>query len=78
MAMHTGENEQGLKKVIDMTRMIAIVVLLVHCYYNCYDAFKHWQLTSKISDELLRNLSRTGLLSGFLKTKLIALSFLFV
>ena len=78
MAMHTGENEQGLKKVIDMTRMIAIVVLLIHCYYNCYDAFKHWQLTSKISDELLRNLSRTGLLSGFLKTKLIALGFLFV
>ena len=75
MAMHTGENEQGLKKVIDMTRMIAIVVLLVHCYYNCYDAFKQWQLTSKISDELLRNLSRTGLLTGLLKTKLIALGF---
>ncbi|MEO5997616.1 MAG: YWFCY domain-containing protein [Chitinophagaceae bacterium] len=77
MAMHTGENEQGLKKVIDMTRMIAIVVL-IHCYYNCYDAFKHWQLTSNISDDLLRNISRTGLLTGFLKTKLIALSFLLV
>ena len=78
MALHTGENEQGLKKVIDMTRMIAIVVLLIHFYYYCYDAFKHWQLTSKISDDLLRNLSRTGLLNGFMKTKFIALGFLFI
>lgn len=76
MAMHTGENEQGLKKVIDMTRMIAIAVLLIHCYYNCYAAFSQWQLTSKISDQLLKNISHTGLLSGFLKSKLIALGFL--
>lgn len=76
MAMHTGENEQGLKKVIDMTRMIAIAVLLIHCYYNCYSAFKEWQLTSKISDQLLKNISHTGLLNGFLKSKLIALGFL--
>jgi hypothetical protein len=76
MAMHTGENEQGLKKVIDMTRMIAIAVLLIHCYYNCYAAFNQWQLTSKISDQLLKNISHTGLLSGFLKSKLIALGFL--
>ena len=78
MAMHTGENEQGLKKVIDMTRMIAIAVLLIHCYYNCYDAFKQWQLTSKISDQLLRNISHTGLLNGFMKSKLIALGFLLI
>lgn len=76
MAMHTGENEQGLKKVIDMTRMIAIVMLLIHCYYNCYAAFEVWQLTSKISDQLLRNISHTGLLNGFMKSKLIALGFL--
>lgn len=74
--MHTGENEQGLKKVIDMTRLIAIAVLLIHCYFNCYAAFSQWQLTSKISDQLLKNISHTGLLSGFLKSKLIALGFL--
>lgn len=76
MTMYTGENVQGLKKVIDMTRLIAIAVLLIHCYYNCYAAFEAWQLTSKISDQLLRNISNTGLLNGFMKSKLIALVFL--
>lgn len=76
MTMHTGENVQGLKKVIDMTRLIAIAVLLIHCYFNCYTAFKEWHLTSKISDQVLKNISHTGLLNGFMKSKLIALAFL--
>ena len=31
MTMHTGENVQGLKKITDMTRLISIAVLLIHC-----------------------------------------------
>ena len=76
MSMHTGENEQGLKKIIDMTRMIAIIILLIHCYYFCYEAFVGWKLSSKITDQLLKNIYQTGLLKGFLKSKLIALSLL--
>ncbi len=76
MTTQTGENEQGLRKIIDMTRMIAIAILLIHCYYTCYNAFKIWHLTSKLSDQLLLNISRTGLFSGFLKSKLIGLVFL--
>ncbi|MFT3749075.1 MAG: conjugal transfer protein MobC [Agriterribacter sp.] len=76
MTMHTGENTQGLKKVIDMTRLIGIAVLLIHCYYNCYSAFEAWQLTSKISDQVLKNICHTGLLDGFMKSKLIAMAFL--
>jgi hypothetical protein len=78
MAMRTGENEMGLKKIIDMTRMIAIIILLIHFYYFCYGAFKHWGLTAPISDQLLRNISKTGLLSGFLKSKLISLGMLVI
>ncbi len=76
MAMNTGENEQGLKKIIDMTRLISIALLLIHFYYNCYQAFAGWQLTSKITDQLLKNILDTGLLNGFMKSKLIALGFL--
>ncbi len=65
MAMHTGENEQGLKKVIDVTRMISIVVLLLHFYFYCYGAFKTWHLTATISDRILQNLSHTGLFKRF-------------
>ncbi|WP_438940026.1 conjugal transfer protein MobC [Chitinophaga hostae] len=78
MTMRTGENEMGLKKIIDLTRMIAIVVLLIHCYYNCYHAFKFMGWTSNISDQILKNILKTGLLSGYFKSKIIALIFLFI
>lgn len=78
MAVGTGENEQGLRKIIDMTRTIAIIVLLIHCYDQCYMAFKIWGCTSRISDRILDNIHKTGLLSGFLKSKLIALGFLLI
>ncbi|HMG66834.1 MAG TPA: YWFCY domain-containing protein, partial [Chitinophagaceae bacterium] len=71
--MHTGENEQGLRKVIDMTRMIAIAILLIHFYYYCYGAFKAWGYTAKISDQLLKNIHRTGLFSNIYKSKCFAL-----
>ena len=44
-AMQTGENEQGLRKILDMTRLISIVILVLHFYYYCYAAFEHWHLT---------------------------------
>jgi hypothetical protein len=76
MAMQTGENEQGLKKVIDMTRMISIAILIIHIYYFCYAAFREWHLTATLSDRLLGNISHTGLLSNFHKSKFISLAFL--
>lgn len=76
MSLRTGENEQGLKKIIDMIRLMAIVVFLIHCYYFCYAGFEKWRLTSSLSDQLLTNINRTGLLSGFLKSKMIALGML--
>lgn len=76
MAINTGENEQGLKKIIDMTRLISIALLLLHFYYNCYGAFSGWQLTSRLTDQLLKNIVHTGLFEGFMRLKLIALGFL--
>ncbi|HEU5364001.1 MAG TPA: conjugal transfer protein MobC [Hanamia sp.] len=74
--MNTGENEQGLRKVIDLTRMISIGVLLLHFYFSCYQVFKGWELRSDISDRIFQNIYRTGLFSSFNKSKLIALSLL--
>jgi hypothetical protein len=76
--MHTGENEQGLRKILDLTRMISIVVLLLHFYYYCYGAFLQWELRSVLTDRLLLNINNTGLFSNFHKSKLIALSFLMI
>jgi len=76
--MMTGENDQGLRKIIDMTRLISIVLLLIHFYYYCYGAFKDWQLTYLITDRILANISHSGLFSDFHKSKLFALAFLFI
>lgn len=69
----TGENEMGLRKILDMTRFAAIFILLLHFYFYCYKAFEQWQLTNQITDRLLKNIMHTGLFNHFVTSKLIAL-----
>ena len=76
--MNTGENEQGLRKILDMTRLMSIVVLGLHFYYYCYKAFDQWELTSDISDRLLKNITNTGLFHHFNNAKWIALGLLII
>ncbi len=78
MAAQTGENEQALRKILDMTRLISIVILVIHFYYYCYAAFQEWELSSTFSDRILGNIYRTGIFSNFVKSKLIALGFLVI
>jgi hypothetical protein len=76
--MQTGENEQGLRKILDLTRMMSIAILLIHFYYYCYAAFRQWEIRSDITDRLLNNICNTGLFSNFHKSKLIALIVLII
>ncbi|MCD0472530.1 conjugal transfer protein MobC [Flavobacterium sp. JAS] len=76
--MQTGENDQALRKILDMTRLISIILLSLHFYYVCYTAFKEWQLVSVFSDAVLRNIYNTGLLNNFHKCKFFALVFLII
>ncbi|MBI5372482.1 MAG: YWFCY domain-containing protein [Sphingobacteriales bacterium] len=78
MSSGTGENEAGLRKILDFTRLGAILVLLLHCYFYCYGAFERWGLTSLWGDQFLQNIARTGLYSTVLKSKLIALGLLVI
>jgi len=74
MSVKTGENEQGLKKIMDLTRAVAIIILILHFYYHGYGVFKAFGWTAKLSDNLLRNVVRSGLFSPVYKAKLIALA----
>lgn len=76
MSFGTGENEAGLRKILDFTRLGAILFLLLHCYFYCYGAFERWGLTSSWGDQFLQNIALTGLYSTVLKSKLIALGLL--
>lgn len=74
----TGENEQGLRKIIDLTRFASIFILLLHFYYFCYRAFEQWEITSTITDRLMKNISQTGLFNGVFLSKLIAIGLLII
>lgn len=76
--MSTGENEQAQRKIIDMTRFMAIVMLFLHCYNYCYGAFRDWGIFSEFTDSVLTNIHRTGLYARFHNSKLIALGLLVV
>jgi hypothetical protein len=74
--MNTGEDAQGLRKIIDLTRLISLVILAIHFYLVCYQAFLEWGLISKITDRLFSNMARIGLFKSLLLPKLAALLFL--
>jgi hypothetical protein len=74
----TGENEQGLRKIIDLTRFGSIFILLLHFYYYCYRAFEQWEIKSTITDRLMHNISNTGLFSNQLTSKFLALGLLVI
>lgn len=71
--MNTGEDIQGLRKIIDFTRLISIFILAIHFYICCYNAFNQWHWTAGITDHIVGNIAGTGLFNNMLKPKLSAL-----
>jgi len=76
--MQTGENEQALRKILDMTRLMSITLLLLHFYYYCYTAFELCGLTSPLGDKILGSVYRTGLFGDFYISKSAALGLLLI
>jgi hypothetical protein len=72
----TGENEQGLRKILDLTRLGSLLVLGLHFYFYCYGAFHEWKLTGVITDRLLANLMKTGLFEQAYYSKGLSLGLL--
>jgi hypothetical protein len=76
--MNTGEDIQGLRKIIDFTRLISLFILSIHFYICCYLAFKQWGFAAGITDNIIANISRTGLFNNLLLPKLATLLCLFI
>lgn len=76
--MTTGENEQGLRKIIDMTRLSSIVILVISFYYYGYEAMTLWGYTTEFVDRIFVNIQRTGLFNSIWTSKLFALGLLVV
>jgi hypothetical protein len=71
----TGENEQDLRKIMDLTRYLAVVLLLLHFYYCCYGAFVGWGLRSEITDRIMGSL---GLLRNTVQVKILIVLMLLI
>jgi type IV secretory pathway TraG/TraD family ATPase VirD4 len=76
--MSTGENEQALRKVTDMTRLLSIAVLLLHFYFYCYQFLALHGLRTGLTDNILRNLVSTGIFSHVTVSKAWALGLLLI
>ncbi|WP_114782976.1 conjugal transfer protein MobC [Botryobacter ruber] len=76
--MNTGENQQALRQIIDFTRLLSLVILLLHFYIACYAAFAHWELTAPVVDRILLNIQKLPLFQGLLAPKAAALLLLFI
>jgi hypothetical protein len=76
--MQTGENEQALRKIVDMTRMCSIVLLLLHIYYYLHPAFFAWAFTHEFIDRVMVNIVSTGLFKNIWISKLLSLAMLLI
>jgi len=74
--MQTGENEQALRKILDMTRLISISILCLHFYFYNYTLFNNYELTTPLTDRILTNITKTGIFAHFHTSKIFALLFL--
>lgn len=76
--MSTGENEQDLRKIVDMTRLASICLLFLHFYYHCYAFFHSWGIYADFTNRILMELSGTGLFKSPANSKGLALLILVI
>jgi hypothetical protein len=68
--MGTGENEQGLRKIIDFTRLLSIGILLIHFYMSCYFFFMENGASSSITNRILLHISKLSIFNTAFYAKL--------
>lgn len=76
--MKTGENEQALRKIIDLTRFVSIAVMLLNFYYFSYAQMRVWSLTNPVFDKIMTGLANTGIFRTIYYSKLLAYLLLLV
>lgn len=76
--MRTGENEQGLRKILDFTRLLSIAILIIHFYLSCYVTFKELGLSSEITDRVIRIISNIKIFESTVLSKSAALGLLLI
>lgn len=76
--MRTGENEQGLRKVADFTRLLSIAILVLHFYVSCYQIFHQIGFYSDVTDQIIGKISMIKIFESVFLVKTWALGLLVV
>lgn len=76
--MSTGENEQALRKILDMTRMLSIIILVIHLYHYGHFILLHAGYTHLFIDRIFINVRATGLFGSEWNTIVMAFLLLIV
>ena len=71
--MSTGENEQDLRKIVDMTRLASICLLFLHFYYYCYAFFESLGIYADFTNRIMIGISGSGLFKSPVYSKGLAL-----
>lgn len=69
--MQTGEDIQGLRKILDLTRLLSVALLAVHLNLVGYRLFQARGLTSHMTDIFLLHLSGMAIFHSMLGTKVL-------
>lgn len=74
--MNTGEDVQGLRKILDLSRLISVFVLMMHFYLRFYQIFATYGLQSAITTKIVSHLALLDIFEGWWLAKIVALVFL--
>ena len=74
--MSTGENEQGLRTIIDFVRKASFIVLTIHFAITCYAAIEEWTKVPEIAQRILSNIAGNIIFRNHYYAKLFALGLL--
>lgn len=74
--MNTGEDNQGLRKILDLSRMISVFLLAMHFYIRFFIVFSAWGWHSEITDKIIGQLSKLSVFEGWWLAKVLSLIFL--
>ena len=74
--MNTGENEQGLRTIIDFVRKASFIVLTIHSAITCYGAIEAWTKVPDIVQRILSNIAGNIIFRNHYYAKLFALGLL--
>lgn len=71
--MQQEDDLRGLAKTMEFMRAVSVLLVVIHVYWYCYEAFAQAGLTWGTVDRILENFQRTaGLFASMLTTKLFA------